>query len=72
MVRDIQEEEVFDADAIVECLHRFVEDVMYLPGSKLAAQSEECGPAAGGESAQCVLSCLASDESSVLQPYRIR
>lgn len=71
MVRDIQEEEVFAADGILECLPRFVEDVMYLPGSKLAAQSEESGPAAGGESAQCVLSCLAPDESGVLQLHQI-
>lgn len=43
---------------------------MYLPGSKLAAQSEESGPAAGGEYAQCVLSCLAPDESGVLQLHQ--
>lgn len=58
MISNIEEEEVFIADGILECLPRFVQDVMYLQGSELAAQSEECTPAAGGESAQCVLSCL--------------
>lgn len=66
MVKDVQEEEVLLADGILECLARFVQDVMYLPGSKLAAQSEKCSPAAGEEAAQCVLRCLASDEPSAL------
>lgn len=52
MVIDIHEGEVFIADGILDSLPGFVQDVMYLPGSKLASQSEECGPAAAGDAAQ--------------------